>query len=547
MSKFIPGGPKRFDHQKRALKKVIQNKGTAALLMSPGTGKTAVAIDYASILALKKPKGEQARVLVIAPLAAVDSWVYQARTFVHPDVQFWAEALAGSRIQRAEALAARGGQTFATSPATGKPVRLRKGEFESAAHHKKSLALITSEKVNPMYGPAKLWRDNQLVIEVLNLDSFSGRGSLPGYRSKTIQDLMLTAVARFNPDLVIVDEAHKIKGGSSNTSRLLARLGEKVPRRMILTGTVMPHSPMDVYAQWRFLDPYAFGDRRAVPPKKATMGGFANQYAVYGGWMGQQVVGFKNLEKMENIMAERAIVVKKQDALDLPKTTDALVQVAFTPTESRHYEDMKKQLAAQLSTGQIAVTNRLTQMLRLRQITCGYLPDDTGALEVFGTSKLDTIKSLVQDTLSEESRVVVFAYFKHEIAQLGKALTDKDTEIMVIDGDTHPRDRMAMRQRFGSNAPGRMVMITQIGTMSLAVNELVTASHAIFSSLSLQRDEYIQARDRLDRIGQTQPVTFWHVVVPGTVDEVILKAHQQRTNLESAILDHVLGTSTPRS
>ena len=81
--------------------------------------------------------------------------------------------------------------------------------------------------------------------------------------------------------------------------------------------------------------------------------------------------------------------------------------------------------------------------------------------------------------------------------------------------------------------------MAQIKTMSLAVNELVTASHAIFGSLSQQRDDYIQARDRLDRIGQTQPVTFWHVIVPGTVDEVILKSHRDRTDLENAMLRHI--------
>jgi hypothetical protein len=60
-----------------------------------------------------------------------------------------------------------------------------------------------------------------------------------------------------------------------------------------------------------------------------------------------------------------------------------------------------------------------------------------------------------------------------------------------------------------------MILIAQTRTMSLAVNELVTASHAVFGSLSLQRDDMIQARDRLNRIGQTRPVTFWYALAPG--------------------------------
>ena len=160
-----------------------------------------------------------------------------------------------------------------------------------------------------------------------------------------------------------------------------------------------------------------------------------------------------------------------------------------------------------------------------------------------GDSKVQTIRSLVHDTLAGESRVVVFCQFTHEILALKKALAAKGTEVMVIAGGTPNDERMRMRQRFGSAAPERMVMVAQITTMSLAVNELVTASNAVFGSMTLQRDEYVQARDRLNRLGQERPVTFWHVVAPGTVDEVILQSHQQRTDLETAVLRHILEQS----
>lgn len=99
---------------------------------------------------------------------------------------------------------------------------------------------------------------------------------------------------------------------------------------------------------------------------------------------------------------------------------------------------------------------------------------------------------------------------------------------------------MAMRKRFGSDDSARIVMIAQIKTMSLAVNELVTANHCIFASLSQQRDDLIQARDRLNRIGQTRPVTFWYALAPGTVDTVIMQSHRDRTDLENAMLQHIM-------
>ena len=83
MAKFEFGGPPRFAHQKAGLKKLIDCKGVGALLMEPGTGKTAVTLDYCSLLALASERGE-ARVLVTGPLAAGDQGALQAPKWVSP-------------------------------------------------------------------------------------------------------------------------------------------------------------------------------------------------------------------------------------------------------------------------------------------------------------------------------------------------------------------------------------------------------------------------------------------------------------------------------
>jgi hypothetical protein len=148
---------------------------------------------------------------------------------------------------------------------------------------------------------------------------------------------------------------------------------------------------------------------------------------------------------------------------------------------------------------------------------------------------------LVQDTLAGESRVVVFAYFTVEIAQLRRVLVEQGTEVLVIHGDTPLATRAAIRARFGSDDPARLVLIAQIHTMSLAVNELVTANHAVFATLSQQRDDLEQAKARLDRQGQTKPVTFWFCLAPHTVDDVVYQSHRDRTDLESNLLRHIQG------
>jgi len=600
------------------------------LLFDPGLGKTATALDFISLLSLKSPEmtdsfGRQvreARVLVIAPLAAIDTWVLQSEKWVAEGVNYWAEALGGTILQRAEALAARGGQPFLDSVSkfigkaqenaarTGEPVdwhyAVRKGALflrqsgveqaravpalktkfsrafpdenkasmheyieqrcavawkmplqrsPRALHNDKSLALSTraeargSERpLTPSEGPDGLGPDRpRFVLLATNFDTFSSRQKVKG-TEKQMADHLLEAVRRFNPDLVVVDEAHKIKSATSNVSRLLGRIGEIVPRRMALTGTIMPAGPLDVFGVWRFLEPFAFGEQlRDGTRKRATFAAFKEKYAVMGGYMGREVKGYKNLDEMQNIMAINSVVARKRDELkELPKDQDVEVPILLTPQELKAYKEMKKGLATELQqavggTSTASAGSRLTQMLRLRQITAGHLPDDMGNMHILGSSKADAVDSLVNDTLVGENRVVVFCYFRHEIDVLGKKLARAGTEIMKIDGETHPDVRLQMRKRFGDESvTERIVMIAQIRTMSLAVNELVTASNAVFATLPQTRDDIVQARDRLNRLGQKLPTTFWFVLAPGTVDTVIFQSYKDKTSLEEAVLAHIL-------
>ncbi len=527
---FKPRGEPRYDHQRRALRRIIETRGVCALLMDPGVGKTAVAIDYASALALKVER--PVRVLVLAPLAALDSWVGQTSHFAAEGVNVWAEALGGSIAQRAKVLAARG--PHRPDPREGERRTLAWAGVDSTGAYRATASLSKRSHWDEMQtGPG-------LILEVVSLDSLGQRRAVT--KTKTTADLVHLAVKKFTPDLIVIDESHRIKGASANVSRTAARLTRLAPRRLILTGTVMPHSPMDVWAQWRFLEPMAFNEPSPHGGlKEMPFGKFEERYGVFGGHMGTQIIGYKNLGEMQGVMARNAIVVRKEDALDLPPVTDVTVHVHLSQREQDAYDSMKQQLAAVLANGALAtVPNRLAQMMRLRQITSGYVPDDTGLVHQIGTSKRDTVASIVNDTLIGESRVVVFAHFKRDVTDLAAAVTRPGTEVMVISGDTPPKERERLRKRFGSADPQRIVLVCQQATMSLAVNELVTASHAVFASLSERRDVFVQSRDRLNRIGQTKPVTFWYVAVPGTVDELLIKTHNDRTSLEAAVLQHIL-------
>lgn len=530
-------GPPRYAHQTQGLRWLIKQRGVAALVFDPGTGKTATTVDYLNVLANKLP-GQEVRAIVVCPSVALDTWVTEIRKWLGEPVNFWAETVEGSLLERAQTLAERGGKPFRGKLARQKPSKWRKKAVLMACEGE-GLLDHRGEFQGSQIAPEAL-SGPKVCLAVVGSEGLAQRSKLVG--SRNMADIWLEAFKRYRPDIVIVDESHRLKNPNSNISRILNRVAKHVPRRVILTGTLMPHSPLDVHGQWKFLDQLAFYQVNEKSGEIETMshGRFREKFAVTGGDFGKRILGFRNLDELQDTIKKRSLVVKKEDALDLPAVTDMFIEARLSDKEFRLYENMKKEMAVELDHNTYAyVTTVLTKALRLRQLTAGYIPDSDGEVRTTGHTKINAVRDLVNDNLAGEKRLVIFCNFTYEIEKLAEKLKKSADKIFVINGETPKEDRVRMRKTFGSDDPSRIILIAQISTLSLAVNELVTASHAIFASLTLRRDDYIQARDRLHRLGQTKPVTFWHVICPKTIDQTILKTHLDRTDLETAILDHI--------
>lgn len=516
---------KLMKHQRQGVKFLDSVDGIGALLFEPGVGKTGTTLSYIDLLATRQ---KEVRVLVVAPLTAADTWVLQAPPFMDSVVK--ARLLQGSTASILTKIAA-------SRDWMGVP------DAVVQANHPGTLASQVS--------------GNRVTILSMSAGAVSSWCSTPAKKVT-----MLKAVRKFAPDLIVVDESHIIKSATANISKAMYAIGQLAPRRIILTGTVTPHSPLDVYGQWRFLAPWTFSDVYGEPFTKAPLtmtkaqaasirpwafGRFKDRYSISGGYQGHQTVGYYNLDDLNDRIAERSLVVSKADALDLPPVTDVDVHVTMSTKEAKAYKQMRDDLAAQMADGSLLeAPNALAKIMKLRQITAGFARDTvTEQVHVIGDAKRKAVKEVCEVTLGSEQRLVVFAYFRSECAMIADSLRAKGVTVEVITGATPANERLAIRRRFAdvSGNPQRTILVAQITTMSLSVNELVSAQNAVFATLSDRRDVWVQARGRLDRNGQTgQHVTFWNVYVPGTVDEIVLEKHKDRGDLEKALLDHIRDT-----
>src|SRR5262249_33742177 len=109
--------------------------------------------------------------------------------------------------------------------------------------------------------------------------------------------------------LVIADELHRAKRPSGRIARFMAKLGLRALFRLGLSGTPVPHSFLDLWAQLEFLDPTIFNE---------TYTSHKWRYAIWGGFHGKQVVGWRNLEDFNRRFYSIAIRFKAADVLDLP-------------------------------------------------------------------------------------------------------------------------------------------------------------------------------------------------------------------------------------
>lgn len=343
---------------------------------------------------------------------------------------------------------------------------------------------------------------------------------------------MFKALRKWQPDMIIADESQKIKGPSTKQSRGMHRLSEVAKYKLILTGTPVTASPMDFFSQYKFLDSSVFGKSYYA---------FRNRYAVMGGYKDKQVVGYQNKDELVRKAHSIAYRITKAEALDLPETIDQELYCKLERQASQYYREMVNfnvtQIEAEKKQGRIVANNVLTRLLRLQQITGGFLPrdDDSGKQVQVSSAKLNLLQDILEDLLNAGKKVVIFARFIPEISAI-ENVTKKMAGYHVITGAVSMEDRGKAVEEFQNN-PDVRVCIAQIQTAGLGIT-LTAADTAIFYSMDFSFANYDQAKARIHRIGQQNKVTYIHLLAQGTVDEKVYNVLKQKKSVADDVVDN---------
>ena len=417
------------------------------------------------------------------------------------------------------------------------------GNLYNSGKIKKLLVVCPLSIVDVWDGEFKKFADFDYELSVLKGSTYKKFETLKKLQSSKLQVAVVNyesvwrmehAFLNWKPDFIIADESHKIKTHNISASKAMHHLGYRAKYRMILTGTVITNKAIDVFSQYKFADPQIFGNSfYTFRNKYFDMVGFGNHTPVLKESMKEEL-----MEKIHSI----AFRATKAECLDLPETTDIIRFVELEPKARGIYKSLVKDSFAELSKGEVTVTNVLTKLLRLSQLTGGFLGSDGGnSYQHVSKSKLDALEDIIDEAIQSGEKLVVIARFVPEIRAIQKLLNKKQIKYSLVMGGV--KDRMAQIYDF-QHDPKTQVFIGQIATAGMGIT-LTASSTMVFYSLDYSMSNFEQTKARIHRAGQEKKCTYIYLLAKGTVDEKVLLALQNKIDLAKNLIDNYKNGEKP--
>ena len=317
-------------------------------------------------------------------------------------------------------------------------------------------------------------------------------------------------------NMIAADEVHKMKNPSSQQGKAFLKL--KADTMIAMTGTPLMNTPLDLYIimKWLGFEKHSFYQFKA-------------HYCTMGGFGGYQVIGYRNLEELQEQLNDIMLRRLKSDVLDLPDKLHVDEFVEMTPKQKQIYDEVTASI--KMNIDQIKMENNpLAELIRMRQAT-GY----TGILSstIKESAKLDRMEELVDDAIQNGKKVVIFSNWTQMTDAVCARLIKYSPA--VITGQTNDTERQVMVETFQKNKSCNVIVGT-IGAMGTGLT-LTAGTVEIFMDEPWNRANKEQAEDRCHRVGTKENVTIYTLMCKNTIDERIHDIIEKKGAMADAIVD----------
>jgi len=346
--------------------------------------------------------------------------------------------------------------------------------------------------------------------------------------------------------LLVLDESTSIKNPRAAQTKACIRLRQLCGRVVLLNGTPIANHPGDMFAQGAIMYPHI------LSCKSYFM--FRARYAVMGGYQQKVIIGWQNLDDLQQRFKPYVLRRLKKDCLDLPEAlAPVTLTVPLTKSTWDVYKAMRDHMVAWLTKDSVTIAQQaVVKSLRLAQITSGFVggvehDDHNGFTDSdppvllpavpteISREKLDFLLSWHRERLEEDPdlKLLVWVRFRSELMRLMSQFENGNgsstLRIGSIYGGQKKADReTALRLLDPRTAPSNPVLLAgTYGTGSLGIN--LSACHTVVNlSYDFSYWKFLQSAARVDRPGQT------HAVGPEgqkTIDHQIVKARRAKEDI----------------
>lgn len=332
-------------------------------------------------------------------------------------------------------------------------------------------------------------------------------------RDKSIQSQIKKMCSDGIIGMTIIDEIHKCKNSQSKQGKAIHCCCSYY--RLALTGTPLMNNPVDLYNVLKWLE---------VENHSLTY--FKNLYCEMGGFGGYEIIGYKNLDQLENSLNKNMLRRRKEEVLNLPPKiyTDELLDL--DSSQDKLYRDVTNQIIEDIDRIML-LPNPLTELIRLRQVTSN--PNILSSKNITNV-KYDRILDILESTTD---KVIIFSNWTKVINPLYIKLSSLGYNPALVTGES--KDPILEMNKFQSDNTCKVILGT---TPALGTGYTLTAANTvIFIDEPWSKAIKDQAEDRCHRIGTKGTVNIITLICKDTIDERIHTIIKNKGELSDRIVD----------
>lgn len=367
-----------------------------------------------------------------------------------------------------------------------------------------------------------------------------------------ITDAGAKAMKRFleaRKAMYVADEAARIKNPDARRTKYALKSAKNLAKyRRVLNGTPVPNGPFDVYSQVRFADE-EFWDRNGI----FSFQGFKVQYGVWGkGYRYRpdgskqeypELIAYRNLPELYTTLQLISTRKTKEEVLDLPAKLYRKVEFDLSPAQRRVYDQLVDDSLAFLESGEMVATPLvLTKLLRLQQVTCGFVPvedDPENPIRRVGDDnpRLETFSEIAEDI---PHKCIVWTRFRADADLVLAELKRLDKVAVRYDGAVDEDGRAQAVESFNKGDAQFFVSNPAAGGEGLTLlgnqeDDALSAQTVIYYANSYNLHHRLQSEDRCHRIGQRRSVNYIDLVAADTIDEEVVGSLIEKFNIAGQI------------